>query len=168
MSEEYVPSVAEVEAMLALQSKKPSEKELQEFYERDAQVKKLVSLKEIERKLKYRTGLTGSELADLMLGCMDQAISERIEVLIGRKLEIERHRIIRALMEGMMSAGSWVHVDVKKIVKETDKAFLCRLEDGRQEWLPKTQISDPDDYEEGDENCTISITEWIANEKGIE
>ncbi len=60
----------------------------------------------------------------------------------------------------------YVHLDVEKILRETDKAFLL-LVDGEEIWIPKGQIANPDDYSEGDINCTVSITEWIANQKGI-
>jgi len=61
---------------------------------------------------------------------------------------------------------AWIHLDVELIVKETPKAFLCRI-DGDDYWIPKSQVSDPGDYEEGDANCGISVTEFIANEKGL-
>ena len=63
--------------------------------------------------------------------------------------------------------SNYVHLEVEKIVKETDSAFLLRLEDGEELWIPKSQIADPDDYTEGDEDATISITEWIARERGL-
>lgn len=66
-----------------------------------------------------------------------------------------------------MGASNWVHLDVEEIVRETDKAFLVRLEDGEEVWLPKGQVADADDYKEGDTNCTLSISEWIAGEKGL-
>lgn len=65
-----------------------------------------------------------------------------------------------------MGFSSWVHVEVERIVRETDLAFLCLI-DGEEYWLPKSQVSDPDDYEEGDENCEMSISEFIAHEKGL-
>jgi hypothetical protein len=43
-----------------------------------------------------------------------------------------------------------------------------RLENGDEHWIPFSQISDYEDYSEGDVNCTISITRWIAGEKGID
>lgn len=67
-----------------------------------------------------------------------------------------------------MSASSWVHLDVDEILRETDKAFLVRLESGREEWLPFSQIGDAEAYAVGDEGCTISITEWFANQKDLE
>ena len=65
-----------------------------------------------------------------------------------------------------MGESRWIHIDFDDITKETDNAFLVVLEDGEQVWLPKSQISDADDYEVGDSG-TMSITEWIAEQKGI-
>lgn len=61
---------------------------------------------------------------------------------------------------------SWVHLDVDLIKRETPKAFLVVI-DGEEYWLPKSQVSDPDDYAEGDTDACISVTEFIANEKGL-
>jgi hypothetical protein len=62
--------------------------------------------------------------------------------------------------------SDWIHLDVEKILQETDKAFLCLI-DGEQHWIPKSQVSDPDDYYAGDKDCCISVTEWLAKEKGL-
>ncbi len=67
-----------------------------------------------------------------------------------------------------MSEQEWVHLEVAVIRKETDRAFNVQLEDGRIYWLPKSQVSDADDYEAGDRNCTMSITSWLAEQKEIE
>lgn len=65
--------------------------------------------------------------------------------------------------------SGWVHLDVDEIVAETPDALLIRFEDGdREEWIPKRQIADADQYSQGDQNFTVSITEWIANKKDIE
>lgn len=61
---------------------------------------------------------------------------------------------------------AWVHLDVEKVVKRTDRALLLRI-DGEEHWVPLSQISDEGDYDEGDEGCTISVTEWIADQKGL-
>lgn len=66
----------------------------------------------------------------------------------------------------MMGASDWVHLDVEEVVRETDAAFLLRI-DGSDHWIPKSQISDPEDYSAGDTGCTISVTEWIAKQKGL-
>lgn len=65
-----------------------------------------------------------------------------------------------------MSASGYVHVEVERIVKETAMAFLCRIA-GQEHWIPKSQVADPDDYEEGDVGATLSVTEFIAREKGL-
>jgi hypothetical protein len=64
--------------------------------------------------------------------------------------------------------SNWVHLDVAEILIETEKAFRVRLEDGSEHWLPKSHVNDASDYEQGDENCSISITEWLASQKGLE
>ena len=64
-----------------------------------------------------------------------------------------------------MGASGWVHIDVERIMRETDAAFLVRLTHewgGDQIWLPKSQVSDGGNYSEGDVDLTMSITEWIA------
>ncbi len=64
-------------------------------------------------------------------------------------------------------ASEWFHLDVEEILRETEKAFLVLLDDGEEVWLPISQISEPEDYEVGDKDCTISITGWLAREKGL-
>jgi|HubBroStandDraft_6_1064221.scaffolds.fasta_scaffold267531_3 hypothetical protein len=65
-----------------------------------------------------------------------------------------------------MSFGNYIHVHVDKIKKETDSAFLCMI-GGEDYWIPRSQVADEADYQEGDMDLTLSITEWIANEKGL-
>ncbi len=64
-----------------------------------------------------------------------------------------------------MSFSNWVHIEAE-IVQETEAAFLVRI-DEEEMWLPKSQIADPDDYQVGDIG-TVSISEWIAKEKGLD
>lgn len=81
-----------------------------------------------------------------------------------------RKRRAKFLKRGDLPARqtmSWVHLDFEEIVAETEKALLVRLEDGQEVWLPLSQISDADDYRQGDEDGTISVTEWIAKQKGL-
>jgi len=66
-----------------------------------------------------------------------------------------------------MSASNYVHIHVDEIAKETNAAFLCVI-DGEETWLPKSQVADPEDYSEGDCDLTLSITAWLAAEKGLE
>ena len=65
-----------------------------------------------------------------------------------------------------MAESRYVHLDVEKIVKVTDKAMLLRLEDS-EVWVPLSQVADADDYEEGDEDCCVSVTEWFAEKEGL-
>lgn len=68
-----------------------------------------------------------------------------------------------------MSASDWVHLDFNKIVAETDKALLVDLVDADADiWIPLSQISDSDDYREGDKNGTISVSRWFAEKEGLE
>lgn len=66
-----------------------------------------------------------------------------------------------------LSASNYVHLDDITIKRVTDKAMLIEWEE-EEFWLPLSQVADADDYEAGDQHCNISITEWIAKEKGIE
>jgi len=69
--------------------------------------------------------------------------------------------------EGVMSASSWVHLDVDEVVRETDKALLLRLDDGNEVWVPLSQIADADNYAEGDRDCCISVSQWFAEKEGL-
>jgi hypothetical protein len=62
-----------------------------------------------------------------------------------------------------MSARDWVTLDVKEILKETEKAFLLHLEDDTTLWVPFSQISDADEYGEGDKNLEMDVTAWFMD-----
>jgi hypothetical protein len=69
-----------------------------------------------------------------------------------------------------MGSSGYVHLENCYVVRRTDKALLVEYED-EEYWLPISQVSEGDKYEEGDgkrDGVTISISEWIAIEKGIE
>lgn len=65
-----------------------------------------------------------------------------------------------------MSASGYVHLFVDQILRETAKAFCVDL-DGEELWIPKSVISDADDYEVGDFDVELSIAEWFAEKEGI-
>jgi len=69
-----------------------------------------------------------------------------------------------------VGASNYVTVNFDKIKVETAKAFLLILDDeeGTEVWIPKSQMADPEDYKEGDQNGSVSVTEFIAREKGLE
>ncbi len=62
--------------------------------------------------------------------------------------------------------SEYVHIDVALIKKVTNKALLAKIGD-KEIWLPLSQIEDADSYEEGDKDLTLSITEWIAEQKEL-
>jgi len=64
-------------------------------------------------------------------------------------------------------ADEWVYINVQVIRQETEKAFQVVLENGQIIWLPKSQISDSEDYEAGDRDVELAITQWIATEKEL-
>ncbi len=66
-----------------------------------------------------------------------------------------------------MSASAWTHLDVRLVVEETEKAFLLLLKDGTKLWVPLSQISEPWHYIKGDRDCTISVSNWFAQQKGL-
>ena len=66
-----------------------------------------------------------------------------------------------------MGFSGFVHLTVAEVVEETDKAFLFRLRDRRSVWIPRGQVADPENYTKGDTNCSVSITDWIADQKNI-
>ncbi len=64
--------------------------------------------------------------------------------------------------------SDWVCIDVEEILRETDKALLCLI-DGKEVWIPLSQIAPEDrDVKVGDTDVGLSITSWIANEKGLQ
>ncbi len=65
-----------------------------------------------------------------------------------------------------MSASGWVHIDVERIKKITEKAMLVTLEDGDL-WIPLSQVDEPDNFEEGDEDITVSVTEWFSKKQEL-
>ena len=54
-----------------------------------------------------------------------------------------------------------------KFITQTDMAILINDGDPENVWVPKSQITDmPEELEEG-KNYTFTMSEWIANEKGL-
>ena len=66
-----------------------------------------------------------------------------------------------------MSESGWFHLDFLVIRQETDKAFQVMDTERNLWWIPKSQVCDPENYAAGDRDGTISITEWIAEQKGL-
>lgn len=66
-----------------------------------------------------------------------------------------------------MGQTNWVHLDDCDVLAVTEAAVLVRF-DGGEHWLPKSQLDEPDRYEKGDKGITVTCSEWIARQKGIE
>ncbi len=73
-----------------------------------------------------------------------------------------------------MGASGFTHLEIKEITQETDKCFLCVITkaddielDKWEEWIPKSQIADADNYSKGDKNASMSVTDWIAEKIGF-
>lgn len=62
----------------------------------------------------------------------------------------------------------FVHVDFDSVKAVTERAILFVIE-GEEVWIPLSQIAeaDRDQYEGGDGEGSVSITDWIANQKGL-
>lgn len=65
-----------------------------------------------------------------------------------------------------VSHSHWVHLEDCSVKRVTEKALLIEY-DGEEVWLPLSQVSEGEKYEEGDEEVTVSITEWIAKQKNL-
>jgi hypothetical protein len=63
--------------------------------------------------------------------------------------------------------SNWLHLDDCTVKATTDKAVLVEYE-GEEHWIPRSQISDGDELEKGDEAITVSVTEWWARRNGFE
>lgn len=67
-----------------------------------------------------------------------------------------------------MARDNWVHIDVEMVKVITEKAMLVVI-DGEDVWLPISHIApaDVEQYEAGDQDCSMCITEWIAEQKRL-
>lgn len=65
-----------------------------------------------------------------------------------------------------MSASNYVYLDVEEIRAETAKALLLVV-GGEEYWVPLSQIADADDYNKGDTDVEVAVTEWFAKKEGL-
>jgi len=54
-----------------------------------------------------------------------------------------------------------------EVLAVTDKAILLKIDGHGQEWIPKSQILDGDDSPAKGEIIELTITTWIAEQKGF-
>jgi hypothetical protein len=63
--------------------------------------------------------------------------------------------------------GEPADFDDVKCIAETTDAILVVMDDGKEHWIPKSQVHDDSEvYEKGGEGKLI-ISQWIAEEKGL-
>lgn len=65
-----------------------------------------------------------------------------------------------------MPKGEVVEFDDVACTHETDKAILCTI-DGKEHWIPKSQVNDDSEVYENGGSGKLVITEWIAKERGL-
>ena len=56
-----------------------------------------------------------------------------------------------------MHTNGYLQLEVEEIVKETDTAFLLRFHNGDEEWVLKSDVASPINYELGDRNVTLLL-----------
>lgn len=68
-----------------------------------------------------------------------------------------------------MGRSNYVHLEGCTVVALTDKAVLLRY-DGEQYWIPLMQLAEgeAEKLKRGDNGLTVSVSEWICEQKGIE
>ena len=61
------------------------------------------------------------------------------------------------------------HIEVEDVtlLRQTEKAGLFEFDDGRQEWIPWSQVADESIGSDG-EVGSLFLTEWICKQKGLE
>jgi hypothetical protein len=59
-----------------------------------------------------------------------------------------------------------VHIDDVLCINSTAKACLVLIE-GEEYWIPQSQIDDDSEVWEKNDEGTLVISEWIAEQKGL-
>lgn len=66
----------------------------------------------------------------------------------------------------------FIPIPVREIKAETNLAFLVLLDDGsdegREVWLPKSQIEDPSYLNVGDEDCEVCVRRWLVRQLDLD
>lgn len=59
-----------------------------------------------------------------------------------------------------------VEVPDTKAIGETEKALLIRFDDGEEEWVPKSQVTDDSEVWERGHEGKLVVTFWWADKAG--
>ncbi len=54
-----------------------------------------------------------------------------------------------------------------EVKHETDKAYLFKFDDETEEWVPKSQLKNREEFE-GSQEGLIVLPQWLIEEKGLE
>ena len=65
-----------------------------------------------------------------------------------------------------MSRDEIVYIQVQKKIRETPKAVLFKLEEGDEQWFPRSVLEDeePGSVQDGDE---IGVRRWFCDKEGV-
>ena len=55
-----------------------------------------------------------------------------------------------------------------RVVRTTERAALIDIDEHGEEWIPFSQMEVYDPDMERDDEVTVTITEWIAQQKGLD
>jgi len=104
-------------------------------------------------------------------------------------LKIEKHDpdMIYGFFQGMISkpkesaqapikkkvakgnSSEWCHFDVTEIEATSKKAIRMILKsNGRGYWVPRKLVSDGDDFDKGDKDCTVSVKRFFCEKEGFD
>jgi hypothetical protein len=59
-----------------------------------------------------------------------------------------------------------VRIENVRATRATDRALLCCIE-GEDVWIPQSQIDDDSEVYQEDDEGTLIVSAWIAEEKGL-
>lgn len=62
----------------------------------------------------------------------------------------------------------YVIITVSEVKVETNGAFLFKMENGSEHWVPKSQIEEPDEgIGKGETDIEVSVEKWFADREEI-
>jgi hypothetical protein len=61
-----------------------------------------------------------------------------------------------------------VSIDGVKAIRATERALLCRLEDGREIWVPRSVITDDSEVLEQSDEGTLVVKSWFAEKEELD
>ena len=68
-----------------------------------------------------------------------------------------------------MSDSEYVSVGNVTVLRATEKALLCRIEDDDREiWIPRSQIAEESEVEDEGDEGELFVSEWFARQEGLD